>query len=257
MGKITIAIHSYKGGTGKTTMCANLGYLLANRGYNICIADLDFRAPSLHVFFKHRHPRAYITDYLEDKTGLNSVLLDQTKNLNITKGRLFTAFSNPNPSEITKLLSKDKKAQMKVLKKLIEMNQFLHDKFVPNIDVIFLDSSPGLMYDSINSLTIADVAILIMRGDNLDTQGSTLLLNDIYTKIDGKVYVLLNKVQKDFNIARARSKFKQDILNVIPCYCEIQNHDALIASLKLPKNHHFNNCLNDVVSKLEKEIKKR
>ena len=49
MGKVTIAIHSYKGGTGKTTMCANLGYLLAVRGYKVCLIDLDFRAPSLHA----------------------------------------------------------------------------------------------------------------------------------------------------------------------------------------------------------------
>lgn len=257
MGKITIAIHSYKGGTGKTTMVANLGFLLAQRGYNVALIDLDFRAPSLHAFFEHSHLGIYISDYLDGKASLNSIMLEQTKNLKISKGRLFTAFSNPKPFEITKLFEKDKKAQMRVLKKIIEMNRFLHDEFVPKIDVVFLDSSPGLMYDSINSLMAADIAILIMRGDNLDLGGSTLLLDDIYSKIEGKVFVLLNKVPKVFNIAKARATLTQDILNVIPCYCEIQEHDALIAVRKLPKNHHFLNCLNDVVFQLENEIKRR
>ena len=53
MGKI-VAIHSYKGGTGKTSLSVNLAATYARKGYKVCLMDLDFRAPSLHVLFKQQ-----------------------------------------------------------------------------------------------------------------------------------------------------------------------------------------------------------
>ena len=46
-----IAIHSSRGGTGKTTIAANLTATFAQGGLNITLLDLDFRAPSLFGVF--------------------------------------------------------------------------------------------------------------------------------------------------------------------------------------------------------------
>ncbi|MCX6644506.1 MAG: P-loop NTPase, partial [Candidatus Bathyarchaeota archaeon] len=51
MSKI-IAVHSYKGGTGKTLLSVNLAATLAKNGKKVCIFDLDFRAPSLFAILK-------------------------------------------------------------------------------------------------------------------------------------------------------------------------------------------------------------
>src|SRR5665648_162766 len=63
----TISIHSYKGGTGKTTISANLAYAFAKKGINVCIIDLDFKAPSLHTIFNipahHKHVE-FVNDVL-------------------------------------------------------------------------------------------------------------------------------------------------------------------------------------------------
>ena len=49
---LTIAFHSYKGGTGKTSHCLNFGTCLAKDfGQKVCILDFDFYGPSLiHTF---------------------------------------------------------------------------------------------------------------------------------------------------------------------------------------------------------------
>jgi len=62
----TIAIHSYKGGTGKTSIAVNLAVIYAIKGKNVCILDYDFRAPSLQIAFKEK-PRFWLNDFLGRK----------------------------------------------------------------------------------------------------------------------------------------------------------------------------------------------
>ena len=50
MSKI-IAITSGKGGTGKSTVCAGLGYTLAKQGHRTLIIELDFGLRCLDIIF--------------------------------------------------------------------------------------------------------------------------------------------------------------------------------------------------------------
>ena len=61
----TIAFHSYKGGTGKTTIAANLSTLLVSKGFNVLLIDMDVYAPSLHVYFNSK-PEKWMNNYLLD-----------------------------------------------------------------------------------------------------------------------------------------------------------------------------------------------
>ena len=46
-----ISIHSYRGGTGKSNVTANVGALLAGRGLNVGLVDMDMQSPGLHAIF--------------------------------------------------------------------------------------------------------------------------------------------------------------------------------------------------------------
>src|SRR5437016_13235543 len=47
----SIAIHSFKGGTGKSTISANLAAALALKGKRVGVMDMDLEGPGLHVIF--------------------------------------------------------------------------------------------------------------------------------------------------------------------------------------------------------------
>jgi MinD-like ATPase involved in chromosome partitioning or flagellar assembly len=92
MGKI-IAVHSYKGGTGKTSLSVNLAATYARMGKKVCLMDLDFRAPSLHAIFKKQNLNYWLNDYLNGVCEINKVLIDVTKDHG-NGGKLFVALAN-------------------------------------------------------------------------------------------------------------------------------------------------------------------
>ena len=72
-----IAFHSYKGGTGKTTIAANLAALLAKKGNRVFLLDLDVYAPSLQAYFD-AEPKKWINDFLNNTAEIGDIIVDVT-----------------------------------------------------------------------------------------------------------------------------------------------------------------------------------
>jgi chromosome partitioning protein len=72
-----VAFHSYKGGTGKTTIGANFAASLTKKGYKVSLIDLDVYAPSLQSYFDVE-PKKSINDYLYSNAEVEDVMVDMT-----------------------------------------------------------------------------------------------------------------------------------------------------------------------------------
>ena len=104
-----IAFHSYKGGTGKTTLAANFAASLAMEGYKVFLLDFDVYSPSLQSYFEIE-PKKWINDFLFEKAELKEVVLDLTPLIECvggsgkpTSGQLWVGFCNAKKEEIFKL----------------------------------------------------------------------------------------------------------------------------------------------------------
>ena len=85
MSKI-IAVTSGKGGTGKSTVCAGIGYTLAKQGHRTLIIELDFGLRCLDIIFGVEENIRYdLGDVLSGKkTALEAVAqIPMASNLNI------------------------------------------------------------------------------------------------------------------------------------------------------------------------------
>jgi chromosome partitioning protein len=211
-----IAFHSYKGGTGKTTIGANFAALLAKKGYRVFLLDLDVYAPSLQTYFNEKTPKKWINDFLFGNAEVDDILMDLTPTLDNygnsnfsssssssfsskdkPNGRLMAGFSNSKREEIYKLESggKQENSKMQLLRKFILLREQLlssHDA-----DYIIIDTSPGIRYWSINALAVADVLFLTLKMDELDIEGTKTIAQEIYssfTRHGTKSYLLLNRV---------------------------------------------------------------
>ncbi len=199
----SIAFHSYKGGTGKTTIACNLAAMLSLKGYNVSLLDLDVYAPSLHAYFEYS-PKKWINDLLFENSDLNEIMVDMTSTLtryevskNKKVGRLLVGFSNPQKEEIYKLEGsiKTANANIQILRRFVQLREDLISDY--ESDYVILDTSPGIRYWSINSLAIADILFLTLKYGDLDIEGTIKMANDIYgsfTKFGSKSYLVLNLV---------------------------------------------------------------
>ena len=77
MGQI-ISIHSYRGGTGKSNITANLAYLAARRGKRVAVLDTDLQAPGVHLLFGFETDRMPFTlsDFFFNRCGLEEAAYD-------------------------------------------------------------------------------------------------------------------------------------------------------------------------------------
>src|SRR5574337_324997 len=105
-----IAFHSYKGGTGKTTLACNLAVSLAKKGFRVFLLDLDVSAPSIQAYFE-KEPKKWVNDFLLDTADVDDFAQDMTclidesnqNTIQEKKGKLWVGFSNPKKEEIYKI----------------------------------------------------------------------------------------------------------------------------------------------------------
>ena len=284
--KQVITFHSYKGGTGKTTLAANLAALLAKKGNNVCIVDIDVYAPSLGSYFDLKNPRKWINDFLFGNASVDDICVDITKTISSDiKGKLFVSMANSNKEEIYKLDGNISKqgSQMQFLRNFILLREELIMK--KNADFIIIDTSPGVRYWSINALAVSDVVLLTLKMGDLDVDGTKRMASEIYgsfTKFGTMCYLLLNRGSgyctippeqhhplialgnkgKDGSSFSSQSTQQStlqklsrdidlDIISEIPCYCDIQfSQKEFLTSLLYPE-HPFTSKIYALIEKLE------
>lgn len=285
-----IALHSYKGGTGKSTIHSNLSASLAKKGLTAVLLDVDVYAPSLQDYFQWQ-PKKSINDYLFENANIDEVIHDLSSVLNkfssndgeqsdSSKGKLLVAFSRTSKDEIYKLdgAVRQEGSKIQLLRKFLMLREEIVSKY--NADFVIIDTSPGIRYWSINSLAIADTILLSLKLDGIDLKGTRLLAREIYdslTKLGTKSYLLLNRAagyclppnlageqtsatQEMFNntvdnqstvISKLSADIGMDTILSIPCYCDIQfDSNEFLTALRYP-NHPFAGKIDALIEKLK------
>ena len=254
MGKI-IAVHSYKGGTGKTLLSVNLAATFAKQGKKVCLFDLDFRAPSLFSILKISSAESWFNDYLNNTCDINKVLIDVSSRIP-GKGKLFIGLANPATEAIRDMSAKDRKWEMRALGRLLHLrNALINDK---QFDYIVFDTSPGLQYSSINAIVAADLVAVATTGDRSDVDGTSRMLKELYTLFEKKTGIVLNKVLDYNNEARRQELYERvkniyqvPLLGLVPCFCDILRAEGNIIFAQDKPDHPFSMLLSEMAKKID------
>ncbi len=225
----SIAFHSYKGGTGKTTIASNLSAFLAKEGHSVCLLDLDIYAPSLQTYFEIT-PKKWINDYLYGDAKFNDVitdissliLKDEDGTTPLSNGKLFVGLCASKKEDFIKLEGGSSDFRKQLFHKLIMFREKLIETYDP--DYIVIDTSPGVRYWSLNALALADVFFLTLKMGDIDIEGTKKMVNEIYhsfTSYGSKSFLIWNKVAGycmpsiDKKENKENSYLKQNNVNII------------------------------------------
>lgn len=203
-----ISFYSYKGGVGRSQLCANIAsYLCYRKGKKILLLDWDFEAPGLHYFFDKKHSdikvdgsiellNSYVRlmrteeDITEEDYPFFSnesiIPMVYSKTSNVGKIDLIAGgnYSNNYVHKINhfdwyefyNLL--DGKVYIELLKKWLKSLDY---------DYIFVDSRTGINdYSGICNIQLPDANIVVMAANDQSIDGCKRvvdgILNSEYTK---------------------------------------------------------------------------
>jgi len=246
-----IAFHSYRGGTGKSTLIANFAALLALKGKHIGLLDLDLISPGLGVLFNVdvRKKKCTLNDLLLEKRRLRDAILDLTPKVRGNAGKLYLIPASFNSEDIFRLLRDGYNAQ-----DCIDTIQSFKEEY--NLEILFIDTHPGFEEDTLLALASTDLLTIVLRADYQDFIGAKIavevgkkLRKDVSLLINMVPYHILNNKKIYSFIDRIKKSFEAPIMGVIPFYNEVlASMSKGIFALNHP-DHSFTLIIDKITSR--------
>lgn len=198
-----VAVHSYRGGTGKSNLTANLAVSVASEGYRVAIIDTDLQSPGLHFLFgiNQDSNKKTLNNYLWGRDKIENAACDVSKILK-GKGSLFVVPASINPDEIAMILGKGYDVSL-----LNDGCRQLIQKL--NLDYLFIDTHPGLSKETFLSIAMSNIALLILRPDNQDIQGTAVTIDVAKQLRVRRMMLIVNKVLTRMNFQALQKKIEQ------------------------------------------------
>lgn len=174
MGK-AIVIASGKGGTGKTTLAANLGATLALQGYKVVLIDLDTGLRNLDLYLGMENNIVYdINDVLTGVCRIRQALVK----VKAFPGLMFMAASPQKPTgEITPL-------HIKVL----------CSKLKQKYDYIIIDAPAGIDDGMVVATGGADMGIVVVTPEYSSLRNAEIVKNTLEEQGINKIAYVVNKI---------------------------------------------------------------
>jgi septum site-determining protein MinD len=197
-----ISIHSFRGGTGKSNVTANLAVLLAFEGQRVGVVDTDIQSPGIHVLFGLRGDDIThaLNDYLRGKCSIaetaHPVLQSQVH------GDIYLIPSSIKTEEIVHVLRQG--YDMKLLTSAFrQLTDELH------LDVLLIDTHSGLNEEILFSLAISDALAIVMRPDQQDYEGTGVTVEVARSLDVPQMMLIVNKVPSDFDPQQIKLRVEQ------------------------------------------------
>lgn len=215
MSKI-ISFHSFRGGTGKSNITANVAVQLALMGRHIGVVDTDILSPGIHVLFgiDEEHMEHSLNDYLWGRCDIEHTAIDVTERLDAEiSGRVFLIPASLRAGEIARVLREGYDVGL-----LNDGFRNLVQKL--DLDMLIIDTHPGINEETLLSIAISDGLIIVLRPDQQDYQGTGVTV-EVARKLDvPNMQLIVNKSPRQFSPEEVKHRVEEayncPVLAVLP-----------------------------------------
>lgn len=204
MSKI-VSVHSFRGGTGKSNTTANIAAILAMDGKRVGVVDTDIQSPGIHVLFgvTEADMKYSLNDYLWGTCDIQNAAVDVTQRVGIAGGgTIFLIPSSVKTNEIARVLREGYDVSL--------LNDGFEDLIKElKLDVLLIDTHPGLNEETLLSIAISDGLAIVMRPDQQDYQGTGVTV-EVARKLGvPRLLLVVNKIPKTFDPAQVKERVEK------------------------------------------------
>jgi MinD-like ATPase involved in chromosome partitioning or flagellar assembly len=249
MGKI-VTIHSFRGGTGKSNLTANLATYAAMKGRNVGVMDTDIQSPGLHVLFGLGEKRFKYTlnDYLRKKCTIEKATIDHTKAMKINPGNLHVIPASLNADDISTIIREGYEVAdlRQGFKQIMQAKQ---------LDYLFIDTHPGLDQETLLSIATTDLLFVIMRLDQQDFLGTAITLALAKKLGVPSTYIVCNKVPGIYDFDKVKkdieAEYGFEVATVVPLFTRLIELGSRQILVQVSPSHLFAQNINQLFKRCE------
>jgi MinD-like ATPase involved in chromosome partitioning or flagellar assembly len=244
-----ITIHSFRRGTGKSNLAANLAVLLAHAGHRIAVVDTNFQSPGLQTLFdlKPVDPVYTFNNYLFEECAVDQAAFDVTPDLPHVGGRLFVIPASSELAEIARVLRTGYDSE-RLINGLTELESRLQ------LDALLIDTPAGLNEETLNLFAACDVLAILLRLDQQDYHGTGLLVRVAQKLNVPRIAMIINDASLSYNLSAVEKEvelvYDCRVAGVLPYSEEMQmlGSDGIFV-LRFP-DHPLTQVLQHIGAKL-------
>jgi MinD-like ATPase involved in chromosome partitioning or flagellar assembly len=216
-----VSIHSYRGGTGKSNLTANLATSMALLGKQVGIVDTDIQSPGINVLFGLDDEKISKTlnDYLWGRCDVKDAAYDLSQIMETSPqgtqngGSLFLIPSSMKSEDIARVLSDGYDVEL-LQEGFYELGNHLE------LDYLFIDTHPGINEETLLAVGISNTLILILRPDQQDYLGTAVVLEVAEHLEVPQMLLVVNKVlpELDFNALQQKVEetYQKTVAGILP-----------------------------------------
>jgi len=165
-----IGIHSDRGGAGKTTIAANLAYVVARTGAKVAVLDADLQSPGLHTLLGVEPTRILhsVSECVKGRCQLEEVPIDLSRDFELDEGKLWFLPASTDVQTIASILLEGYDVtgfHQSVLRQAKELE----------LDYLILDTHLGINRETLLTLATSDTVLVLLRPADRTHAGAGVL----------------------------------------------------------------------------------
>jgi MinD-like ATPase involved in chromosome partitioning or flagellar assembly len=210
-----VAIHSFRGGTGKSSLTASLAYCCASAGARVGVVDTDIQSPGVHILFGlgHSAARYCLNDYLRGRCTIKDTVHDISGKFSLPEGRMSLIPSRLNAEAIVAMLKEGFDVQ-RLSTAFSDLTKELQ------LDILLVDTHPGVEEDTLLSVAMCDILVVVLRPDEQDYLGTAVTFEIARRMEVPKAFLIANRVPSELDMeqlaARLEKIYKASVIGVFP-----------------------------------------
>jgi len=184
-------------------------------GLRVGIVDTDIQSPGVHIILglKESSVEHCLNDYLKGDCPINDAVYDVSDKYGLKSGSLNLIPSRLRAEDIVEMLKEGLEVP-KLSRGLSELVEKLQ------LNTLFIDTHPGIEDETLLSIAISDLLVVILRPDEQDYLGTAITLEIARRMEVPKIYLIANRVPLEIDAKDLRKTLEETyrlpVIGILP-----------------------------------------